>query len=182
MTVGYEALTRLYERQAHWLLAFFQRRLADPEQAVDLMADTFTVALERREQFRGESEEELSGWLWRIAQSLLREHERREESASRGARRLGRERRALSDAEIERIEELSSSEKLRRAVARNLGRLPAEQRAAVQLRVIEGLPYAEVAERLGITASGARTSVTRAMKTLRGRLREELDGEEEVGR
>jgi RNA polymerase sigma-70 factor (ECF subfamily) len=169
-------LTRLYERTARPLLVFFQRRVDDPEVAVDLMSDCFTIALERRHQFRGADEDALSGWLWSIAQSVLREYERREGSAQRWAQRLGRERRTLTDKEIERIEELAASQSIRDAVARSLDRLPDDQREAVRLRIVEGLPYAEVASRLGLTASGTRTRVTRAMRTLRGML--EGQGEE----
>lgn len=181
MSLRREELTRLYERYARALLGFFQRRVNDPEVAVDLMADTFTLALERRLQYRGESEEQLSGWLWSIARSVLREHERRGETARRGARRLGRERRELTDLEIERIEELASSRRLREAVARSLDRLPEEQREAVRMRVIEGLSYTEIARRLGLTPSGTRTRVTRAMQDLRGMLEHDFhpeDGEQ----
>jgi RNA polymerase sigma-70 factor (ECF subfamily) len=178
MTVGLEELTALYRRHARALLVFFQRRVDDPELATDLMADTFTTALERRSQFRGTSETELSGWLWSIARSTLREHERRAETARRGARRLGRERRALTDREIERIEELAGSERLRAAVARNLSRLPASQQEALRMRVVEGLPYEEIARRLGLSASGTRTLVTRALRELRGVLEGELDDDE----
>ena len=179
MTVGYEELAGLYRRHARALLAFFQRRVDDPELATDLMSDTFTTALERREQFRGSTAAELSGWLWSIAQSTLREHERRGVAARRGARRLGRERRALTAGEPERIEELAGSESLRAAVARNLELLPVEQREALRLRVVEGLPYAEIAHRLGLTASGTRTRVTRAIRDLRRTLDRELADEEE---
>src|SRR5580700_6327606 len=103
MTLGTEDFSRLYRRHAQSLLLFFQRRVHDPELATDLMADTFTIALDRRSQYRGSSDEELSGWLWSIAQSTLREHERHGEAARRGAKRLGRERRALADRELERI-------------------------------------------------------------------------------
>ncbi len=178
MSEAYDALKRLYDRNAKGLLAFFQRRVDDPELAVDLMADTFTLALERHEQFRGMGEKQLSGWLWSIAQSVLREHERRDEVALRNARRLGRDRRALTDREIERIEELASSENLRAAVARSLDKLPPDQREAVRLRVVDGLSYKEIADRLGITASGTRTRVTRAMRELRTMLKRDFEREE----
>lgn len=171
-----EELTGLYERYARTLLVFFQRRVDDPEAAVDLLADTFTIALERRGQYRGSSDEELSGWLWSIARSTLREHERRGEAARRGARRLGRERRALTDREIERIEELAASEDLRAATARSLDQLPEEQREAVRMRILEGMSYAEIANRLDLTESGTRTRVTRAMQTLRGMLESKKGG------
>ncbi|HEX6667377.1 MAG TPA: sigma-70 family RNA polymerase sigma factor [Solirubrobacterales bacterium] len=178
MTLESEDLKRLYERYARALLAFFQRRVNDPELAIDLMSDTFMLALERRDQFRGMTDKQLSGWLWSIGQSVLREHERRGETAARNSSRLSRERRGLTDREIERIEELASSENLRAAVARSLERLPVEQRDAVRLRVVEGLSYAEIARQLGITASGTRTRVTRAMRDLRGMLERDFEREE----
>jgi RNA polymerase sigma-70 factor (ECF subfamily) len=131
MSLEPEDLTGLYERTARPLLVFFQRRVDDPEVAVDLMADCFTIALERR---------------------------------------------TLTDKEIERIEELAASQSIREAVVRSLDRLPEDQREAVRLRIVEGLPYADVASRLGLTPSGTRTRVTRAMRTLRGML--EGEGEE----
>jgi len=178
MTLDPEDLKRLYESYARNLLAFFQRRVNDPELAIDLMSETFTMALERRDQYRGSSDSELSGWLWSIAQSVLRGQERRGETIRRGTDRLGRERRALTDREIERIEELASSENLRAAVARSLDRLPEDQREAVRMRVIEGFSYAEIAEHLGMTSSGTRTKVTRAMRDLRGMLERDYLREE----
>lgn len=179
MTVDFDQLALLYRRHARTLLVFFQRRVDDPELATDLMADTFTAALEHRDQFRGTTTDELSGWLWSIAQSTLREHERRGDAVRRGARRLGRERRALTDREIERIEELASSETLRAAVVRNLELLPPAQRDALRMRVVDGMPYAEIARRLGLSASGTRTRVTRAIRDMRRMLECELTDEEE---
>jgi RNA polymerase sigma factor (sigma-70 family) len=170
MTLGTEDFSRLYRRHAQSLLVFFQRRVHDPELATDLMADTFTMALDRRSQYRGSSEEELSGWLWTIAQSTLREHERHGEAVRRGAKRLGRERRALADREIERIEELAGLAELREAAARRLNELPEEQREAVRLRVLEDLPYEQVAQRLGLSVEAARMRVSRALRQLADQL------------
>jgi RNA polymerase sigma-70 factor, ECF subfamily len=178
MTLGSEDFSRLYRRHAQSLLVFFQRRVHDPELATDLMADTFTTALDRRGQFRGSSEEELSGWLWSIAQSTLRDHERRSEAANRGARRLGRERRALGDREIERIEELAGLEGLREALGGHLAKLPEQQREAVRLRVLEDLPYEQVAARLGLSVEAARMRVSRALRQLSNELQDDL-GEHE---
>ena len=59
--------TRLYRRHASSLLVFFQRRACDPEAATDLLADTFAIAIERADQFRGSGDRAGSGWLWQIA-------------------------------------------------------------------------------------------------------------------
>jgi RNA polymerase sigma-70 factor (ECF subfamily) len=173
--MGLEAqdFSRLYRRHAQSLLVFFARRVDDPELATDLMADTFAMALDRREQFRGTTEQELSGWLWSIARSMLREHQRRGEIARRGARRLGSERRELNDREIERIEELAGCAQLRETAARRLGELPREQREAVRLRVLEDLSYEQVAERLGLSVEAARMRVSRALRRLAKELKDE---------
>jgi RNA polymerase sigma-70 factor, ECF subfamily len=170
MALESEDLARLYRRYAQSLLLFFQRRVQDPELATDLMADTFATALERRKQFRGDTEEERSGWLWSIAQSTLRDHERHGEAVARGVRRLGRERRALTDREIERIEELAGMAELREAVRRRMAALPAERREAVRLRVIEDLPYDEIAARLGLSTETARMRVSRTLRQLAAEL------------
>jgi RNA polymerase sigma-70 factor (ECF subfamily) len=176
MKIGAEDFERLYRRHAQSLLVFFERRVDDPELATDMMADTFTLALDRRTQFRGESFQELSGWLWTIAQSRLRDHERRGEAARRGARRLGRERRALRDSEIERIEEMAGLQQLREAARERLAQLPAEQQEAVRLRVFEELPYEQVAKRLGLSVVAARTRVSRALSRLAAELEADPGG------
>ncbi len=162
-----DALTRLYDRYARTLVVFFHRRVDDPELAIDLMSETFTIATERFSQFRGETDRELSGWLWSIARTVLTEHDRHREVVSRRSRGIGGERRALVDEEIERIEELAANAELREEVARRLDTLPEEQVEAVRLRIVDGLPYEEIAARLEITSSGARSRVERALRDLR---------------
>jgi hypothetical protein len=46
------AFRALYDRWADRLLAYFYRRVLDPEVAADLLAETFAVAFERRRRFR----------------------------------------------------------------------------------------------------------------------------------
>lgn len=166
MPLDSDELARLYRRYAQQLLLFFQRRVRDPEVATDLVADTFTIALERRAQFMGMSATELSGWLWAIAQSRLRDHERHGEVVTRIERRLGRERRALTDREIERIEELAGIEQLREAVREQMESLPEDRREVLQLRVIENLPYSEIAVRLGLNVETVRMQVSRTLRQL----------------
>ena len=45
------AFRELYDRWADKLLAYFYRRVLDPEVAADLLAETFAVAYERRKRF-----------------------------------------------------------------------------------------------------------------------------------
>jgi len=177
-TLDADAIARLYRRNAQTLLVFFQRRVHDAELATDLLAETFTTALDRREQFRGSDETELSGWLWAIARSTLRDHERREATERAATRQLRVERRALTDREIERIEELAGIAELRSIAAARLAELPPDQQLAVRLRVLEDLPYLEVAERMGTNVAGARTHVSRGLRRLSRELRDAWSKEE----
>jgi len=172
---SYEDFTRLYDSHARSLLAFFQRRVQDPELAVDLMAETFTLALERRAQYRGTTDAQLAGWLWAIAQSVLGLHERRRETERRHGPRLGTERLALTDDELERIDELGGNEQLRIAVAERMSQLPPDAQEAVRLRFVEERSFDEIAERLGISPAGARTRVGRALRHLARKLQDDRD-------
>lgn len=165
--------TRLYRRHAQALLLYFQRRVHDAEVASDLLADTFAAAIAGGSAFRGDSEAQLSGWLWTIARNTLGEQRRREDGERARRRRLGRARRALSDREIERIEELAGLSGLREAVSQRLAELPVDQREAVRLRVLEDLSYAEIASRMETTAATARARVSRGLRALNVALEDE---------
>jgi RNA polymerase sigma-70 factor, ECF subfamily len=170
MSITPDDFSRVYRANAESMLLYFQRRLGDAEQATDLLAETFAVAIERAGQYRGSTEAELSSWTWAIARSLLRAAERRGLVERRYAEQLGIERRALEAAEVERLDELAGTSLLSDEVTRQVERLPAPQRDAVRLRMLEELDYDEVAERLDISEQAARARVSRALRLLRRRL------------
>lgn len=158
--------TRLYRRHAQSLLLYFQRRVHEPELARDLLAETFELAIAGGPTFRGSTDNELSGWLWSIARNVLAEQHRREQGERDRRRRLPGARAALSDREIERIEELAGMAELREAVARRLDELPYEQSETVRMRVLEDLPYGEIAVRMKISVDTARARVSRGLRAL----------------
>jgi RNA polymerase sigma-70 factor (ECF subfamily) len=86
---------------------------------------------------------------------------------------MGRVRPALSDREIERIEELAGIAGLREAVALRLAELPIEQREAVRMRVLEDLPYGAIATAAGTNPETARARVSRGLRALNVALMDE---------
>ncbi len=85
--------------------------------------------------------------------------------ASNQRRSLGRKRRALS--------RLSTEEGWMPSYPTDIEAildLPPRQRAVLYLVEVEDMPYAEVAEQLGMTATAARTMATRARRTARAAL------------
>lgn len=163
-------ISRLFDRDSGELLGFFMRRTYDPEASVDLLAETFAAAFEDRRQFRGQDDDALRAWLYGIARHELSDYFRRGQVERRALARLGVERRALSESEYDRIEELSASQAMRLRCAGGLGSLPDEQREAVRLRIVEDQSYASVARSLGVSEQTARARVSRGLRSLRGLL------------
>ena len=84
----------------------------------------------------------------------------------RALARLGLERPAAPDADLERLVELAELDGLRADVRRALPNLPEGRREALRLRVVEQLPYPEVAARLGVSEDAARARVSRGLREL----------------
>ena len=167
MPLNADEISKLYDRHAGELLAFFARRTYDPEVAVDLLAETFAAAFQDRGQFRGDDNDTRRAWLYGIARHQLSDYYRQGQVEQRALSRLGVERRALTDSEYERIEELSASQAMRGRFAEGLTALPDDQREAVRLRVVEDQSYSSVAASLGITEQTARARVSRGLRALR---------------
>ncbi|WP_354697307.1 sigma-70 family RNA polymerase sigma factor [Paraconexibacter sp. AEG42_29] len=165
-----EDISRLYADHARGVLRFCARRTFDAETAVDLVAEVFALAFEQRRTFRGSVEAERVGWLYGIARNVVGTHHRRGDVHRRAVARLGVERRELRPEEFERIEELAGLAELRARVAAAMTTLPADQREAVRLRVVDELDYPEVAQRTGVSEQTVRARVSRGLRALERQL------------
>jgi len=162
-----DEVAELYDRHAEAILAFLVRRTWDPEVAVDILAETFAVALEGRHRLRGRDRDAAGAWLYGIARHHLADHFRRSGAQRRALARLGIERRPLTDIEYERIEDLAGSRELRDHIAEKLEALPVDQREAVRLRVVEEQGYQTLSKALDISQDTARARVSRGLQALR---------------
>jgi RNA polymerase sigma-70 factor (ECF subfamily) len=72
----------------------------------------------------------------------------------------------LPAEDYERIEELVDLAPIREALVEALATLGAEQRDALQLRVIDELSYPDVASRLGCAEAAARQRVSRGLRRI----------------
>jgi RNA polymerase sigma-70 factor (ECF subfamily) len=164
------AFTAVYDEHAQAMLVFFARRTFDAEVAADLTAETFALAFRQRRRFRGRTDEEAGGWLYAIARRQLGRFRERGAVERRALRRLGVERAPLADGEQERVEELAGLEDLRARVGAAVDELSPAVGEALRLRVVDELPYCEVARRLAITEQAARARVSRALRGLTNQL------------
>jgi RNA polymerase sigma-70 factor (ECF subfamily) len=160
------AFGQFYEANDVHVLAFFARRTYDIEVSRDLTAETFAQAFRSRKRFRGTTDEEARAWLYGIARHLLSRYVRRGAVVQRASAKLGIELPELQEGEQERIIELAGLQDIRATVAEQFDRLGEDQRRAVQLRVVDELPYRDVAARLDITEATARARVSRGLRQL----------------
>jgi RNA polymerase sigma factor (sigma-70 family) len=167
-----DAFADFYAAYAERVLVYFTRRVLDVDVAFDLMAETFAAALEHRFQFRGNTAEQEQAWLFSIARSEI-SHYWRDGRVERSAlARMGVPVPGISDPEIERIEDMAGLAEVAAPLRHAMAALPAEQRLALELRVVEECGYADVAMRLGISEQTARARVSRGLRALALALRE----------
>lgn len=174
------AFVDLYEAQADALLLWFARRVLDAEVAFDLMAETFAQAFVSRARFRGKGRDDPARWLYGIARHQLSRYQRKGYAERRALSKLGIERPTAEPEELERIEELAELETLRGEIAAGLLQLGPAQQEALKLRVVQELPYDEVARRLGTSEQTARARVSRALAALRNLLERSTPTTEEA--
>jgi len=161
-----EAFSRFYDDHAETLLAYLARRVFDPEVALDLTAETFAQAYLGRRRFRGSTDGEAAAWLYRIASRQIARYFRKGKAERKAIRRLGIETPRLDEEQRARIEELAELDALRSVLRVELGRLSPPQREALELRIVEELPYSEIAKRLSISEQTARARVSRGLRAL----------------
>jgi len=135
----------------------------------DLLQSTYVDVVRSIKDFQGDDEPQLVAWVTRIMENNLRDR----------ARFYGRQRRnpevdseeapepaghdATPSVEAMQVENIA-------AVGRALAELPEEQRQIMQLRLIEGREYEEIAAMLGRSVGSLRMLLSRARASLTVRL------------
>jgi len=163
---GAEEFIELYEREAKSVLVFFVRRTFDAELSMDLTAETFAQAWRGWARVRPGGREETRAWLFTIGRRQLSRYRRRGRVEQRALRQLGIASPSLGAADIAEIHAAADLSALREALRVELASLTSDQRAALQLRIVEELPYVVVARRLGISETNARARVSRGLRAL----------------
>jgi RNA polymerase sigma-70 factor (ECF subfamily) len=142
------------------ILAYAVRRVEQPEDAADVVAETFLVAWRRRHEMPAGAEARL--WLYGVARRVLANHHR----AGLRRKKLGERLRQEISATV--VADPGSDVPSRLAVRAALARLGALDREVLMLTVWEGLEPREAATVLRISPAAVRTRLSRARARLRG--------------
>jgi RNA polymerase sigma-70 factor (ECF subfamily) len=136
------------------LRRFVGRRVADPHDADDIVQDVFVRAQESLHRL--ESADRAPAWLARIAANRVIDHYR--------ARRPTEELPEDLAAEAPEDDAVAA---LAPCLPEMIERLPDRYREALRLSEIEGIAQREVAQRLALSVSGAKSRVQRGRALLR---------------
>lgn len=155
-----ERFTELFQRTHISLLAYAVRRVADPADAADVVAETFVVAWRRIDEVPPVGED--LPWLYGVARRVLANHRRGQRRRDALADRL---RQVLTEATTPGPEDGQIA-----AVTEALARLRPPDQEILRLLAWEGLSHEEIAVALGIGRGAVRVRLHRA----RARLATEL--------
>lgn len=161
-----EAFTHFYRDRYEPMVRYFARRIDDADIALELVAESFAQAFISRRRFRGSTNEEAESWMYRIGERALTRYLRRGKLERRAIERLGIEAPSINAEQRARVEELSILADVRSVLQAEFRGLSVEQQEALGLRIVQDLPYTEVARRLAISEGAARIRVWRGLKAL----------------
>jgi RNA polymerase sigma-70 factor (ECF subfamily) len=167
-----EAFGVFYARHQVAVFRYARWRVDTVEDAADLTAEVFAVALQGAQRFRP-GPLPARAWLFGIANNKVADFRRRGAIADRARRRLGMERLVFDDPALERAEVLADLPALRRSLDVLVEDLPAGERAAVLARVVKEAEYPEIAVALGTSEQAVRQRVHRGLSRLEAGLRKE---------
>lgn len=140
------------------LWRFIRRRVSDDHAADDLLQETFVRVHRNIETLQ--DADRLAAWVYQIARNVVHDHHRKATNPAV----------ALADADpADEYDDRLSRLRCRGAgwLDEMIQSLPDGYREAVQLSEIEGLPQQEIANRLGLSLSGAKSRIQRGRAMLK---------------
>jgi RNA polymerase sigma-70 factor (ECF subfamily) len=171
-----KAYRELLDRYQRPVFSLIYRMVRDREQAEDLAQETFVKVFNHIDSFNPKYK--FSSWIFKIASNLTIDALRKKDLNTVS---LDGSRHASTPDEIdatritvesrdENPEEFLEAKELGQEIEGAIGKLRPEYRTAILLRHVEGRPYEEIAEIMGIPLGTVKTYIHRA----RGELKETL--------
>ena len=162
-----EAFADYYDAHRAVLLRYFVGQTRDLHLALDLTAETFAKAFEKRSTFRGDDDTQAAAWLWAIARNELAGYLRERRIELRAIERLGLERPQQPEDAPVALARIAGIQAARERIHEAVANLPADQRAVIALRFGGDLDSRAVGCRLGIPGDAVRARLSRAYRKLR---------------
>lgn len=148
-------LEQIWTEFAEPLRSFIRQRVPDATVTDDIVQDVF-LKLSRQLEQNGDAPQ-IRGWLYRVARNAIIDHYRtRKETVQ-----LPEDLAAQDEFALDELEELKA------AFRAMIHSLPGPYREAILLTELDGVSQVELARRLGLSISGAKSRVQRGREQLK---------------
>lgn len=155
-----------YEATYPAVLRYLAYKTGDGEAALELAAEAYAKAFQKREQFRGNTREEALGWFWAIARNDLKMYWRNRTVELSAIEHLQRPLPEPVDSEMARIDEVLVAERHGRLLRDALNELSSDQQDVIRMAVIEERPYPDIAAELDVSIDVVRARLSRGLRRL----------------
>ncbi len=170
-----EAFETIVTRYRSPLYNFLLRSVRDPQAASDLLQEVFLRVIQRADKFHGGAK--FSTWIFTIARNLSIDHARRmqhrrhrsldaplgpNDAPEAGGVALGDR---VSSADVGGERAVDSAE-IQRRVAVAVEALPSEQREVFLMRQLQGLPFQDIADVVGVPVNTVKSRMRYALERL----------------
>lgn len=158
---AFDALVNEYKDR---VFAQVRRRVRDQHQAEDITQEVFLRLFRAAGSGGFSARSRLSTWLYTITSNCIADHFRRRGQDSDELSTETADPRAGPTA-------LASTGEQRQIVAELVRRLPDDQRQVVEMRILDNLSFAEIAELIGIPIPTAKSRMAYALRKIETALR-----------
>lgn len=173
---AFDLLVLKYQRRIMRLLG---RMVRDVDEVEDLAQETFIKAYRAIKQFRGDSA--FYTWLYRIAINTARNWQASQYRRPRVVTTYENEEGETFEP-IDNLTDISTpgsilySRQVADTIERSMASLPDELRTALELREVEGMTYAEIAQAMDCPIGTVRSRIFRAREAITLALRNLREG------
>ncbi len=156
------------------LLRFVNSRVRDQQAALDLVQEIYAKAYRHREKF--DPNRSFGSWIYAIARNACIDYLRRRirdplSSVAPNAPASPPELDTLQDRGDKDPVAAAERKDLLQSVREEMRQLPDNRRAAVEMKIVEGLTYREIAEALGAPLGTVAFWVRESLETIAARMR-----------
>jgi RNA polymerase sigma-70 factor, ECF subfamily len=151
------ALETIWEQMSTRLRYFILTRVEDDAAADDLLQEVFMRVHQNMGQLK--QNEKLEQWIFQITRNVIIDHYRTRHPQTELSEKLSDPNTEVEDADA--LADLTDS------IQRMVNELPTPYREALQMTEYQGLSQQALADRLGISISGAKSRVQRARQKIK---------------
>jgi len=163
-----EAFAEFYDRQAPLMFSVACKILNDPNEAEDVLQETFVQLWEKARNFDPRLGKP-SSWMATLTRNKAIDRIRASQRRSRLMEQAGAEMAITAEGKDSVNEQMYGADKAR-LIQSVIGELPAEQRRAIELAYFGGLTQSEISEQLNEPVGTIKARIRRGLLKLRDQL------------